>query len=64
MAAVLSLVRDEQPISNPPASTILEAGDLLVLYGPHAGIDAVLRQLEPPAADDPGNRPAADDPKA
>ena len=51
MAAVLSLVRDEQPLSNPPASTILEAGDLLVLYGPHAGIDAVLRQLEPPAAD-------------
>ncbi|MEO2136372.1 MAG: cation:proton antiporter, partial [bacterium] len=53
MAAVLSLVRDEQPLSNPPASTILEAGDLLVLYGPHAGIDAVLRQLEPPAADAP-----------
>ncbi|NQY91093.1 MAG: cation:proton antiporter [Deltaproteobacteria bacterium] len=63
MAAVLSLVRDEQPLSNPPVSTILEAGDLLVLYGPHAGIDAVLRQLEPPAADDPRNRPAADDPE-
>ena len=63
MAAVLSLVRDEQPLSNPPASTILEAGDLLVLYGPHAGIDAVLRQLEPPAADGFRNSPAADGPE-
>jgi K+:H+ antiporter len=48
---ILTIVRDEQPIPTPEASTRLEAEDLVVLYGPHAAIDRALRLLEPPDAD-------------
>lgn len=47
-ATVLNLVRNDQPLPSPDASTRLEAGDLLVLYGSHEAIDRALELLEPP----------------
>jgi len=44
---VLSVVRDERPLSTPDEFTRLEAGDLVVLYGPHVAIDKALRMMEP-----------------
>ncbi|MFQ5381432.1 MAG: NAD-binding protein, partial [Dehalococcoidia bacterium] len=55
-ASVLTLVRDEVPISNPDGATRLEAGDMLVIYGPHAAIDGALRLLEPRLADESKSR--------
>jgi CPA2 family monovalent cation:H+ antiporter-2 len=46
-ATVLSVVRDEKPLPVPDGPTRLEAGDLVVLYGPHAAIDRALGMLEP-----------------
>ncbi|MFP6626145.1 MAG: cation:proton antiporter [Deltaproteobacteria bacterium] len=46
-AAVLTIVRDEEPISNPGPDEMLKAGDLVVLYGPHQAIAAALELLEP-----------------
>jgi CPA2 family monovalent cation:H+ antiporter-2 len=46
-ATVLSVVRAERPLPTPDGSTRLEAGDLIVLYGPHEAIDQALRLLEP-----------------
>ncbi len=46
-ATVLSVVRDERPLPTPDGPTRLEAGDLIVLYGPHEAIDRALHLLEP-----------------
>jgi len=46
-AAVLTIVRGETPIANPGSHERLEAGDLLVLYGPHAAIAGALDLVEP-----------------
>jgi len=46
-ATVITFVRDGQPQPAPDGSTRLQAGDLLVLYGPHVAIDRALRLLEP-----------------
>lgn len=48
-ATVLSVVRNEAPLPTPTSGTRLEAGDLVVLFGPHAGIDRTLGVLEAPA---------------
>jgi CPA2 family monovalent cation:H+ antiporter-2 len=47
---VLSVVRNEKPLPTPDGPTRLEAGDLVVLYGPHVAIDQALRLLEPRGA--------------
>ena len=44
---VLNIVRGENPLPTPSGTTRLEEGDLVVLYGPHEGIDRALRILEP-----------------
>jgi len=51
-AIVLSVVRNEAPLPPPDSRTRLEAGDLVVLFGPHERIDRALEALEatPPAA--------------
>jgi CPA2 family monovalent cation:H+ antiporter-2 len=49
-ATVLSIVRNEAPLPGVVAATDLEAGDLVVLYGPHHAIDAALALLEPPTS--------------
>ncbi len=46
-AMVISIVRDEVPLTDISGDTRLEAEDLVVLYGPHQAIDAALRLLEP-----------------
>jgi len=46
-AIVLNVVREEQPLPAPDGPTRLEAGDLVVLYGPHEAVDRALRLLEP-----------------
>jgi len=49
-AVVLTMIRDEKPISNPDDSQRLVAGDRLVVYGPHAGIAAAIEMFDPPVA--------------
>jgi CPA2 family monovalent cation:H+ antiporter-2 len=51
-ATVLSVVRNEVPEPSPDGPTRLDAGDLVVLYGPHEAIDRALRLLEPGGAAD------------
>jgi len=46
-AMVLSVVRRETPLPTPDGSTRLEAGDLIVLFGPHEAIDRAFALLEP-----------------
>jgi CPA2 family monovalent cation:H+ antiporter-2 len=46
-AVVLTMIRDEKPVSNPDDSVQLRAGDRLVVYGPHAAIAAAIELLEP-----------------
>ncbi|MDP3936722.1 MAG: cation:proton antiporter [Deltaproteobacteria bacterium] len=46
-ATVLNVVRDENPLPEVTPDTQLEAGDQLVLYGPHEAIDAAFRIIEP-----------------
>ncbi len=41
-ATVLSVVRGETPMPTPGAATRFEAGDLVVLFGPHEAIDRAL----------------------
>ena len=53
-ATALILLRGEEPVTNPVLDTQLEAGDLLVLYGPHQAIAAALALLEPEPADEAG----------
>jgi monovalent cation:H+ antiporter-2, CPA2 family len=45
-AAILALVRSDVPMANPPADTVIMQGDLLVLVGSHAQMDAAFRYLE------------------
>ena len=47
-AVMLTLLRDEQPISNPDESMRLVAGDRVVVYGPHAAIAAAIELFDPP----------------
>jgi CPA2 family monovalent cation:H+ antiporter-2 len=49
-AVVLTMVRDGEPVPNPTDDLRLRAGDLVVLYGPHAGIAGALDLLEPATA--------------
>ena len=49
-ATVLNIVRNEVPLPTPDGGTVLEAGDLLVLYGPHEAIDRACRLFEPKEA--------------
>ncbi|HLK11741.1 MAG TPA: cation:proton antiporter [Candidatus Binatia bacterium] len=46
-ANVLSVVKNGAPQPTPDGSTRLDAGDLVVLYGPHEAIDRALELLEP-----------------
>ncbi len=46
-ATALILLRGEEPVTNPVLDTRLEAGDLLVLYGPHQAIASAMALLEP-----------------
>ncbi|HSP99422.1 MAG TPA: cation:proton antiporter, partial [Candidatus Dormibacteraeota bacterium] len=46
-ATVLNIVRDEVPLPTADAGTVLEVGDLVVLYGSHEAIDRACRLLEP-----------------
>jgi CPA2 family monovalent cation:H+ antiporter-2 len=46
-AVVLTMIRDEKPLSNPDDSVLLRAGDRLVVYGPHAAIAAAIELFEP-----------------
>ncbi|MBN2035499.1 MAG: cation:proton antiporter [Chitinispirillaceae bacterium] len=45
-ATIIALVRNDKPTTNPGASTVIEAGDVLVLVGSHAQIDAAFALLE------------------
>jgi CPA2 family monovalent cation:H+ antiporter-2 len=45
---IIAVVRGGQPRTNPPADTRIEAGDILVLFGSHAELDAASKVLEPP----------------
>jgi CPA2 family monovalent cation:H+ antiporter-2 len=49
---VLSVVRDGEPLPTPGSETRLLAGDLVVVFGPHEGIDQALALFESAAADD------------
>lgn len=49
-AAVLTMVRDGKPEPNPGGDLRLAAGDLVVLYGPHAAIAAAIEAMEPQQA--------------
>src|SRR5947199_1814307 len=49
-ATVLSVVRSETPLQTPDGSTRLEAGDLVVLFGPHEAVDRACALLEPAGA--------------
>jgi CPA2 family monovalent cation:H+ antiporter-2 len=51
-ATVLSVVRGGAPLPPAEPATRLEAGDLVVLYGPHEAIDRALRLLEPAGAEE------------
>ncbi|MFN2426044.1 MAG: NAD-binding protein, partial [Candidatus Binatia bacterium] len=48
-AVVLTMIRDEKPLSNPDDSLRLAAGDRIVVYGPHAGIAAAIEMFDPPS---------------
>lgn len=49
-AAVLTMIRDEKPVSNPDDSVRLQAGDRLVVYGPHEAIASAIEMFDPPAS--------------
>jgi len=46
-AVVLTMIRDEKPVSNPDDSLRLLAGDRLVVYGPHAAIASAIEMFDP-----------------
>jgi CPA2 family monovalent cation:H+ antiporter-2 len=48
--SVLNIVRGEQPLPLLDGATRLEPGDLVVLYGPHQGLDRAFRLFEPKSA--------------
>jgi CPA2 family monovalent cation:H+ antiporter-2 len=54
--SVLNIVRNEQPLPSLDGATRLEPGDLVVLYGPHEGLDRAFRMFEPKI--DPDQREA------
>jgi len=45
-ASIITVVKGEKNITNPPPSLILESGDSLVIVGSHAEIDAAFDYLE------------------
>jgi CPA2 family monovalent cation:H+ antiporter-2 len=45
---IIAVVRDGKPRTNPPADQELKVGDVLVLVGSHAQLDAARRLLDPP----------------
>lgn len=46
-AVILTLLRDEKPIANPEDSLRLQAGDRVVVYGPHEAIAAAIELFDP-----------------
>lgn len=44
---IIAVVRGGKPRTNPAADVGVEAGDILVLFGSHAELDAAIKQLEP-----------------
>lgn len=50
-ALVIGVVRNDKPITNPPPDFRVESGDVLVLIGTHAEIDAAFDLLSPPRTD-------------
>jgi CPA2 family monovalent cation:H+ antiporter-2 len=57
--SVLNIVRNEQPLPVLDGATRLEPGDLVVLYGPHQGLDRAFRMFEP-RTEDEAQEPAPD----
>jgi K+/H+ antiporter YhaU regulatory subunit KhtT len=53
-ATAIAIVRNDEPITNPSAELELRAGDLVVLVGDHAAIEAAFNLLDgkqsPPAS--------------
>jgi len=50
-SVVLSVVRNDEPLPTPGSDTRLLAGDLVVVFGPHEGLDQALALFESPASD-------------
>ncbi|MFN2377827.1 MAG: cation:proton antiporter [Candidatus Binatia bacterium] len=46
-AVVLTMIRDEKPVSNPDDALLLQAGDRIVVYGPHAAIASAIEMFDP-----------------
>jgi CPA2 family monovalent cation:H+ antiporter-2 len=46
-AQLLTVVREDGPLPTLDGTTRLEAGDLVVIYGPHEAVDRTLHLLEP-----------------
>ena len=44
---IIAVVRGAKPHTNPAANIRIELGDILVLFGSHAELDAALKQLQP-----------------
>lgn len=44
---VIAIVRGDKPRTNPPADLRIEEGDILVLFGSHAELDAATEVLQP-----------------
>lgn len=48
-ATIIAVLRDDKPLTNPPSSYKIEAGDILVIIGTHAQIDKAFELLSPPS---------------
>ncbi|MBX3178760.1 MAG: cation:proton antiporter [Candidatus Hydrogenedentes bacterium] len=53
---IIAVVRDGKPNTNPPADFTLQTGDVLVLVGSHAQLDAAYRCLSGPEVTDAENQ--------
>lgn len=51
---IIAAVRNSQPITNPPVDFEIHAGDILVMVGSHAQLDAALRRLGEAGEESPG----------
>ena len=47
---IIAIVRDDKPRTNPPPEMKIETGDILVLFGSHAELDAAVNALQPARA--------------
>ena len=57
--SIIALVRDGMPQVNPDPDVRLAAGDVVVLLGSHAELEAAMTRLAPPPADPPETRGVA-----